>query len=133
MDARLGGWVTDDTDGLAGSFACAGVGLGALSANGKATEVPNAAIAFDALQALEIHTDFTTKVAFDDILPILNGVNDLGELLFAKIFCANSRVNIGLGQNVFRVAGTNAVNVAQRDVDALIGWDFNADDTSHNE
>src|SRR5215831_4716310 len=121
MDASLGGWVADDTDGLSRAFARAGIGLGALTTDREATKVANTTIAFDALEALEVHADFAAKITFNHVLAILNGVDDLGQLLFAEVFRANGGVNIGFGQNLFRVAGTDAVNVTQNDVDALVG------------
>jgi hypothetical protein len=132
MNTGLRSRAADDTDGLAGAFSRAGIRLGSLSANRQAAEVPDAPIALDALQALEVHTDFPAKIAFNDVLAILNGMHDLGQLLFAEIFGANGRVDIGLGQNDFRVAWANAVNVAQGDVDALIRRNFYTYDTSHS-
>ena len=44
--------IADDADGLARAFASAGVGLGALAADGQAAQMANAAIALDALQTL---------------------------------------------------------------------------------
>jgi hypothetical protein len=131
MDTRFRGRVTDDTDSLSRAFTRASVCLSSLSSDGQAAEVADAAVAFDTLKALEIHTDFAAKVTFDDVFAILNRVDDLGQLLFAQIFRANGRVNVGLGQDVFRVAGSDAVNVTERDVDALIRRNFYANDTCH--
>ena len=36
-----------------------------------------------------------------------------------------------LARMTFGVAGADAVDVAQGDIDALVGRDFHADDTSH--
>jgi len=52
MDAGRGGGAADYADGLSWAFAGAGIGLGALAANGEATQMADAAIAFDALKAL---------------------------------------------------------------------------------
>src|SRR6516164_9050437 len=131
MDAGLGGRVAHDTDGLSRAFACAGIGLGALSTDREATKVADTTIAFDALEAFEIHADFAAKITFNYVLAILNGVDDLGQLLFAEVFSANGGVNIGFGQNLLRVAGADAVNVTQSDVDAFVGGNFYANDTSH--
>ena len=131
MNTGLGGRVADDTDGLSRAFAGTSICLGALSANRQATQVANAAIAFNALKALQVHTDLAAEIAFDDVFAILNRVDDLGELLFAQIFRADGGIDVGLGQNVFGVAGADAVNVTQRDVDALIRRDFYANDTCH--
>ena len=49
MDASLGGRAADDTDGLPRAFAGAGVGLSALTTNGQAAQMADAAIALDAL------------------------------------------------------------------------------------
>src|SRR5207248_2191711 len=85
MAAGLGVGIALHTDGLAGTFAGTGVGGGALSTDGKATQMPNATVALDALEALEVQTEFATQVAFDDVLAILNGVNDLRKLAFIEV------------------------------------------------
>jgi hypothetical protein len=131
VDTRLGGRVADNTDGLSRTLSSAGVRLGPLSADRQATQVTDTPITLDALKALQVHADLAAKVAFDDIFPVLDGMDDLGELLLAQIFRANGRVNIGLGQDVFRVAGADAVNVTQRDVDAFIRGNFYSDDACH--
>ena len=131
MDAGFGSGVTDDTDGLARAFARAGVGLSALTANRQATQVTDATIALDALQALQVHADLAAKIAFDHVFAVLNGVNDLRELRLGQIFCADAGINVGPGQDVFRVAGADAVNVTQRDVDAFVRRNFYSDDTCH--
>jgi len=131
MDTCFRSRVTHDTDRLARTFARARVCLGALSANGQAAEMPDASIALDALKTLQVHTDFAAEVAFNDILAILDGMHDLGQLLFAQIFGANCRVNVGFGQNVFRITGADAVNVTQSNIDAFIRGNFYANDTSH--
>src|ERR1035437_1555455 len=131
MDAGLGGWAADDPDSLARAFAGARVGLGALTAHGQTAQMANTAIALDALQPLEVHPDLAAQVAFDDIFAVLNGVHNLGELLLGQILGADARIDIRLGQDDFRVAGTNAVNVAQRNVNALVWRNFDTNDTSH--
>ncbi len=131
MDAGLGGGAAHHADGLTGTLARAGIGLGPLAANRQATQVANATIAFDALEALEVHADFAAQVTFNDVLAVLDGMDNLGELLLRQVLGADGRVNIGFGQDVFGIAGANAIDVAQGDVDALIGGDFNADDTCH--
>src|SRR5438094_844184 len=102
MDTGLGGWAADHADGFAGSFAGAGVGLGALAADGQPAQMADAAIALDALEALEVHADFAAQIAFDDVFAVLNGVDNLRELLLGQILGADGRVNLGLGQDYFR-------------------------------
>src|SRR5712691_3676803 len=116
MDAGFGGWAADDADGLAGTFAGAGVGLGTLAANGQAAQMADAAITFDALQALEVHTDLAAEIAFNDVFAVLNGVNDLGKLLFGQVLGANAGINFGFFENDVRVARADAVDVAERDI-----------------
>src|SRR5262249_39544648 len=110
MDTRLRSWVAHDTNCLSRTLPSARVSLSALSAHRQPAQVPDAPITLDALQAFEVHADFAAKITFDNVLPILNGMDDLRQLLFAQIFRANGGVNVGLGQNVFRVAGADAVN-----------------------
>src|SRR6185312_1470760 len=124
VDASLRVRIALHTDRLARTFARAGVGLSALTAHRQAAHVAHATIALDALQALEVHADFAAKVTFDDILAILDGMNDLGKLGFAQVLRANLRIDIGLGQNLDRVRGTDAINIPQRNVDALIRRNF---------
>ena len=118
-------------NGLARAFASARIRLSALPANGQTTEVANTAIAFDALQTLQVHTDLPAQITFDHVFAILNRVNDLGELLFIQAFGANARIDVGLGQNGFRINGADAVDVTQRDVDAFLARYFNSNDACH--
>src|SRR3974390_1887650 len=128
MDAGFGGWTTNDADRLARAFAGAGGGLGALPANRQSAQVANAAVALDTLESLEVHANLAAEVAFDDVLAILNGMHDLRELLLGQILGADAGINLRLVQDFLCVAGANAVNVAKRDVDALVRWDFHAND-----
>src|SRR3974377_356151 len=104
MDAGFGGWAPDNTDGFARAFAGAGVGLGALAADGQASKVPDAAIAFNALEPLEIHADLAAQITFDHVFAVLDGVDDLRELLLGQVLGADGRVNFGPGQDVFGIA-----------------------------
>src|SRR5689334_22004594 len=130
MDTGFRGGIAHDTDRFTRAFAGAGIGLGALSPNRQAAQVSHPAIAFDALQAFQVHADLAAQVAFDDVFAILDRMDDLGELLLGQIFGTNPGVDIRLGQDVFRIGGPNAVDIAQGNIDALIGRDFDADDTS---
>ncbi len=105
MDAGLGVRIALHADRLARAFAGAGVGLGALAAHRQAAQVADAAIALDALQALEVHADLAAQIAFDDILAVLDRVDDLGELLLGQILGADARIDVGLGQDLFALVG----------------------------
>src|SRR5947209_4821129 len=110
MDARFRAGITLHADSLARAFSRARVRLRALAANGQTAQMPDAAIAFDALQAFQIHTDFAAQIAFDHVLAILDGVHDLRKLGLGEIFGADLRINIRAGEDVFRIAGADAVN-----------------------
>src|SRR5581483_5582292 len=133
MDTGFGGWTADHTDGFARALAGTGIGLRALAADGQTTQVAHASVALDTLQALEIHADFAAQVALDDIFAILNGMDNLGQLLLGQVLGADARIDIGLGQDIARIGRTDPIDITQGDVDALIGRNFNADDTSHKE
>src|SRR6185503_15689079 len=131
MNTRLRVRVALHTDRLARTFARAGVGLRALTAHRQAAHVADATIALDALKALEVHADFAAQITFDDILAVLDRVNDLRKLRFAQVLRANLRIDIGLGQNLNRVCGANAINIPQRDINALIRRNFYTNNTCH--
>src|SRR5579859_1688202 len=131
MDAGLGVRVALHADGLAWSFARAGVGLGPLAAHRQSAHVPDATITFDALQPFEVHANFTAQVAFYDVPALLNGMDNLRKLLFGQILRADARIDIGVFQNLLRVGRTDAINVAQRDVDALVRRNFHSNDACH--
>ena len=85
MNAGLRRGIAHHADGFAGAFAGAGVGLRTLSADRQTAQVADAPVAFDGLEALEVQTEFTAEVALDDIFAFLDGVDDLGQLLFVQI------------------------------------------------
>jgi hypothetical protein len=105
VDAGLGVRIALHADGLTRTFACAGVGLCALAAHGQAAQMADATIAFDALQTLEVHAEFAPQITFDNVFAVLNGMNNLRELLLVQVFGANARINFRLGQNDLRVFG----------------------------
>lgn len=131
MDTGLGVCITLNTDSLARTFARAGVGLGALTANGQAAHVPDATIAFDTLETLEVHAQFAAQITFDDVFAFLNRMHDLGKLLLGQILRADGRINVRPLQNFLRVDGADAIDVAQRDINALVGRYFHSDDACH--
>jgi hypothetical protein len=131
VNASFGAWIALNADGLARTFARAGIGLSALAANGKAAHVTDTAIALNALQTFEVHADFAAQIAFDDILAILDRVNDLRELLLAQVFRPDARVNFGFGQNLNRVCGADAIYITERDINALVRRNLYTNDTCH--
>jgi hypothetical protein len=131
VDASFGIGIALDANSLTRSFAGAGIGGGALATHRQPAQVTDAAVTLDALKAFEVHADFPAEIAFDDVLAVLNGMHDLGQLLFVKVLGADAGVNFGFFQNHLRVAVANAVNVTERNVDALFPGNFNSNDTCH--
>ncbi len=101
MDAGFGSWTADHADSFAGALARAGIGLGALATHRQSPEMANAPVALNALEALQVHADLAAQIALDDILAILDGVDDLRELLFRQVLRADARIDIRPGQYVF--------------------------------
>ena len=131
MDAGLGCWIADDTDGLARAFARTRIRLRPLASHRQSAQMPDATITFDCLEPFQIHADLPAQITFNHILAVLNGVDDLRELLLGQILCANARINIRLGEDHFRVARANPVNIPQRNVDALVRRNFYSNNTCH--
>ena len=131
MDTGLRIRIALHADGLARTFAGTGIGLGALAAHGQATHVADAAVALDALEALEVHADFAAEITFDHVLAFLDGMDDLGKLLLGQILGADGRINVRALENLFRIDGADAVNVPQRDINALVRRNFYSNDACH--
>ena len=131
MDAGLGSGIAHHTHGFARTFAGAGVGLRALAAHGQPAHVADAAIAFDALQTLEVHADFAAQIAFNDVFALLNRVDDLRELRLGQVFRADGTVNVRALEDLQRVDRADAVNVAERNINALVRRNFNTNDAGH--
>src|SRR5437773_489064 len=112
MDTGFGSWAANDTHGLARALSSACVGLRALPANRKPTQMANSPIAFDGLQPLEVHANLTAKVALNDVLAILDRMNNLRELLLSQVFGPCARVNLRLNQDYLGVCRADAVNIA---------------------
>ena len=131
MNAGFRGGIADDTDRLAGTLACARVGLCALTADRKTAQMTHAPITFDALKALKVHSDFSSQITLDNIFAILDSVNDLRELLLSEILRPDAGIDIGPREDFLRIARTDAVNVAQRNVRRLIIRNIDTENTRH--
>ena len=125
MNASLRIRVALHADGLARSFAGAGVGLGALAAHGQSPQVADAAVAFDTLKAFQVHTDFAAQITFDDVFAILDRVHDLGQLRFGQVFRANGAFDTGFFEDRFRVHRADPVNVTERNIDSFLARNIN--------
>jgi hypothetical protein len=131
MDAGLGCWTAHHTNGLARALAGARVGLSALASDGQPAQMAHATIALDALETFQIHSDLAAKIALDHVFAVLDGMNDQGELLLGEVFGADGRVNLRVGEDDFGVAWTNAIDVTQSNIDALVRGNFYSDNAGH--
>ena len=120
-----------DTDGLARALAGAGVGRGALAADGQAPAVADPTVTIDALEPLEIGLNFATKITLDRELARLDRVDDFRHLLRTELVRADVRVDPGLLKNASRGGGPDAINVWQGGFDALFAGDINSKKTGH--
>src|SRR5439155_6672247 len=103
-----------------------------LATDGQTPQVADATVAFDGLKTLQVQTQFTAQVTLDDILAFLDRVNDLRELLFVEVLASDARVNVGFLEDDLCVRRADAVDVAERDVDAFLARDFHTNDACHN-
>ena len=132
MNSGLGVRIPLHSDRLARSFAGAGVGLCPLPSHRQAAHVTHSTVALDALQALEVNTEFSTQIAFDHILAVLDGVYDLRKLRFGEILCPDARVDIGASQHLHRVDWADSIDVAQGNINALVRRNFHSNNACHN-
>src|SRR4051794_37918033 len=124
LDALLAG------DGLARALAGAGVGAGALAADGQAAAVPEAAGALDVLQALGVVLHLAAQRAFGDVLAV-EEAHDAGDLLVGQVAGAALRIDVGLVAQLQGRGRADAVNVPQRDVRRLVVGQIDTEDTRH--
>src|SRR4030095_58021 len=132
VNAGLGVGITLHADSLARPLACAGVGAGALATHGQAAQVADATVTLDGLQTFEVQADFAAQIALDDVFAVLDCVDNLRELLLVQVLRTDGVINPGRGEDDRRVGRADAVDVAERDVDALLAGDFNTDDACHS-
>jgi hypothetical protein len=125
VNTSLGIRVPDNANRLTRSFPGARIGLSSLAANGQAAQMPNAPVALDTLQAFKIHTQLATEITFDHVLPVLDGMDDLGDLLFVQVLGAERWINLGFLQDEQRIHRANAVDIAQGDIDPLLSRNIN--------
>jgi hypothetical protein len=120
-----------DADGLARALAGAGVGAGALAADGQAAAVPDAAVAIDGLEALEILLQLPAQVTLDDVLVLLDDLDDAVELLVGQLLGPDVGADLGLLEHELGAGRADAVDVRQRGFDALFAGDVDTEETGH--
>ena len=133
MDPGLGVWVALNADGLPRSFAGACVGGGALTANRQTAQVPNTAITLYGLEPFQVEAQLAAEITFGDIFALLNGVEDLGELLLVEVLGANRGVDGGTVEDHLGIGRTDPVDVTQSDVNALVTGNIDAEKSWHKK
>src|SRR5687767_9455065 len=98
MNAGLGVRIALHADRLTRTFASAGIGLGALTANWQSARMAGTAVALDSLEAFQVHTDFAAQIAFNDVFAFLDRVHDLRKLGFGEVLRADGAFNAGAFQ-----------------------------------
>ena len=97
--AGLGFLVADHADGLARTFAGAGICRSSLAAHRQAAPVPDAAITIDRLEPLQVALHFAAQIALDLDLVARDRVNDFVDLLRRQILRAQIRIDVRLLEN----------------------------------
>src|SRR4030088_2415291 len=117
-------------DRLGRALARARVGMGALTAHRQSAAMTQAAIAAEVHQTLDVHAGLATQVAFDQIVAV-DHFADLQHFLIAQLRRAAIIGNLDLLQDVGRILLADAMDVLERDQDALVGRNIHAGNTGH--
>src|SRR4051812_1318492 len=117
-------------DRLGRTLARTRIGVGALTAHRQAAAMAQAAIAAEVHQTLDVDADFTTKIALDQIVAV-DDFADLQNFLIAELADAALGRDLHLLDDLGSVLLADAMDVLERDQDALVGWDIHAGNTGH--
>ena len=89
-----------------------------------------AAIAADLHEALDVLADLAAKVTLDLQVPV-DVLAKPDDLFFGEVADARVRADTGLAQNLLAGRETDAVDVGQADLDALLAREVDTCDTGH--
>src|SRR5439155_16618846 len=117
-------------DRLGRALARARVGVGALAAHRQAATMTQAAIAAEVHQPLDVDAGLTAKVAFDEIVTV-DHFADLQDFLVAQLADATIQRDLDLLDDLGRILLADAMNVLERDQNALVGRGIHACNTGH--
>ena len=115
-------------NGLLRALAGTCVGLGALTANRQATAMTQAAVAADLNQTLDVEADLTAQVTLYGVA-VLDALTQLCCFFLSQILNAGVRVDTGLGQDFVGQLPSDAVDVGQADLYALLTRKVNTGNT----
>src|SRR6516164_2840504 len=111
------------------TFAGPSVGMGALSAHRKSAPVAQAAIAAEIHQPLDIHGDFAPQIALDDVIAV-DHLAQLQDFLIGKLRYPARLGDRNFPKDFVSLSAADAIDILERDNDALVGRQVNASDTS---
>src|SRR5262245_5868334 len=117
-------------DGAARPTLRARIGARALATDGQTAPVADPAVAVDLDQPLDVLADFAAEVAFDRVL-LVDELADAVHLFVGKVARLRRRIHLRDGNDAARGRAADAVDVAQRDVDALVARDVDSGDACH--
>src|SRR6516165_11303771 len=118
------------SDRLGRTLARARIGMGALTAHRQAAAMTQAAIAAKIHQPLDVDAGLATKIALDHVVAV-DHFADLQDLLVAQLADATIQRDLHLLHDVPGALLADAMDVLQRDEDALVGRDIHAGNTGH--
>src|SRR6185295_16748043 len=87
-------------------------------------------IAAEIHQPLDVHGDFASEIAFHDVVAV-DGLANLDDLGLGQIAHAPACRDTDFFANILGVGRTDAVDVAQGDLHALVGWNVDASNARH--
>src|SRR6185295_17534287 len=117
-------------DRLGRALARARIGVGALAAHRQTAAMTQAAIAAEVHQTLDVDAGLAAKIAFDEIVAV-DHFADLQDFLVAQLADATIRRDLDLLDDLGRVLLADAMDVLERDQNALVGRDIHAGNTGH--
>src|SRR5258707_54348 len=112
------------------SFACARVGMCALSPHWQSTPMPQSAIGADVHQTLDVHLHALAQITLDFSLSV-NHRTDAGQIFLAQISDLDVAIYLCLIEDRRRTRSPNPVNVCKADLCTLIGRKIYTCNTSH--
>src|SRR6266487_5847149 len=117
-------------DGLLRTLAGARVGLGALSVDGQAAAVADALVASDLDLAADVGGDLAAQVALDLEVGV-DVLTQLDELVVAEVTGAEVGADAGGVESLLGAGASDAVDVGERDLHALLAREVDAGKTCH--
>src|ERR1044071_6570533 len=118
-------------NGFGRTLAGAGVGVGALAADRQALAVTQTAIAAEIHQALDVDGNLAPQIAFDHVIAV-DHFTDLQDFLVGQLRHPTLHRDVDLRHDVLGVLLADAMDVLERDDDALVGRNIHACNSGHD-